>query len=179
MDIEISGVEFDVALAAFLLNSSKANPTIETIANDYLGEELTFTKKNSQITMFSMEETVDEDELKYFAAISDCILSVKDILDKKLKEQEEERLRLQKEEKKRLRQEQIEKAKCNIKSGFSKTIDICKKIVNSKIFKIILYNINIKSKRSFQNEKNHFLRAGTCTVSRTVCRLPAPDQRAC
>jgi len=92
MGIEISGVDFDVALAAFLLNSSKANPTIESIANDYLGEELTFTKKNSQITMFSMEETVDEDELKYFAAVSDCILSAKEILDKKLKEQEQDKL---------------------------------------------------------------------------------------
>ena len=92
--IDVKNLKFDVAIAAYILNSSDGKYPLDKIIEQYLEIDISdFFKKEEkeqeQLTLFEIEDNQDDEKINKFAFYSYCIYKLSNVLKKKLEENDE------------------------------------------------------------------------------------------
>ena len=92
--IDVKNLKFDVAIAAYILNSSDGKYPLDKIIEQYLEIDIfDFFKKEEkeqeQLTLFEIEDNQDDEKINKFAFYSYCIYKLSNVLKEKLEENDE------------------------------------------------------------------------------------------
>ena len=92
--IDVKNLKFDVAIAAYILNSSDGKYPLDKIIEQYLEIDISdFFKKEEkeqeQLTLFEIEDNQDDEKINKFAFYSYCIYKLSNVLKEKLEENDE------------------------------------------------------------------------------------------
>lgn len=92
--IDVKNLKFDVAIAAYILNSSDGKYPLDKIIEQYLEIDISDffkkeEKKQEQLTLFEIEDNQDDEKINKFAFYSYCIYKLSNVLKEKLEENDE------------------------------------------------------------------------------------------